>query len=386
MPTLVNDVFAEANPTYTLVDRSDTAEYRRIQKELRSGGKIVRLHGPSKSGKTLLCRQVYGDTEPPVVYGSDIEKKEDLWNRVAAKVNVSADDAARYCAAQKRPIIIDDFHWIDRNVQAAIIRSFKPFLDAGGTAILLSVPDVAEVFLDQAKGTSKADPILGDLLAKSVAVHSPGWTEFQIRQIAKKGFPVLNIQMPDWAVAVLAKFSFGNPLLMQKHCSELCFSIGIDEALPKPTSVPVMQGNLVDTFKRVSAVNGVFFQKIVAKGGNRPFTLANGKKVTIRELVLFAITRVNISQKVGLPRIMKNIRECVATGSIMPDKDAIRKAFADLIVEMRKAGQSGLVMDDNSFLYIAHPFFKSFLVWSLVPSCGGALPDLDKYVEPESND
>jgi hypothetical protein len=55
MTYAVEDVFREANPTHTLIDRSTAPEYDRIKNELRKGGRVVRLHGPSKIRKTLLC-------------------------------------------------------------------------------------------------------------------------------------------------------------------------------------------------------------------------------------------------------------------------------------------------------------------------------------------
>jgi hypothetical protein len=384
--TKTSDVFAEAKPTYTLIDRSGTSEYRRIARELRTGGKIIRLHGPSKSGKTLLCRQVFSENKFIVIYGSEIDSRDAYWRLVAQEVGVPQAEAARFCAQEQIPLIIEDFHWIGRGPQAAIIKSFKPFLDRGGTAVLISVPDVAEVFLDQARIASKPDHELGDLLSKSVPVESPIWQEDDIRRIGELGFETLGAKVTEGTLNVLTRFSFRNPLLMQKHCSELCFNLGIDEALETDAPVSVTQEQLVDTFQRVASIDGAFFHRIATKGGKRPFHLATVKSVSLRELLLFAITKANINQKIGVTRVMKNAAKLLDTDSPKPDRGAVEKAFGDYIDDMRKAGQSGLVIDHNNYLYIAHPFFKSYLVWILGPHCGAQFPDLERYIEPSDSD
>ncbi|MGD9968346.1 MAG: toll/interleukin-1 receptor domain-containing protein [Hyphomonadaceae bacterium] len=378
------DVFAEAKPTFTLIDRSHTPEFRRIKQALLGGGKIVRLHGPSKSGKTVLCRQIFTDTTPIVVYGSDITDARQYWTLVAHQCGTTAQDAPLACAQQRRALVIEDFHWIDRDVQAPLIKSLKSFLDASGTAVLLSVPDVAEVFLEQGRSGNRADPILGDLLAKSVAVEPPKWTEQEIRRIGEVGFGALRVVVSDKTLKVLTRFSFKNPLLMQKHCAELCFNMGIDEAYGADTQKTVTEEQLARTFQRIASIDGALFHRIATKNAARPYKLGSGKKLTLRELVLFAITRANINQRIGIARVSQNIARNL--NSRAPDRRDIKDAVSELIAEMRKAGQSGLVVDNNHYLYIAHPFFKSYLVWILGPYCGADLPHLEQYVEPLDNE
>jgi hypothetical protein len=379
----VNEVFREANPTVTLVDRSTAPEFRRIKKELNEGGRIVRLHGPSKSGKTILCFQALRNKHPILLYGSNIERKDQFWDLVSQATGVPAAEASAYCAAKGRPLIIEDFHWIDKTVQSALIRSFKPLLDAGGTVILISVPDVAKVFLDRARGSAKEDAVLGDLLAKSVPVASPLWTDSEIREIGTKGFQALKIRLPTGVMTVLTRFSLKNPLLMQKHCSELCFSMDIEQTLPKFRDLSPTKEQLADIFALVASQNGSFFDDVIQGSGKRPFKLRTEKDVNLSTLLLFAISWVGINQKVGMQRVLKRVREASAKESPIPDKEAIKKAFQAMIAAMRKAGQSGLVMDENEYLYIAHPFFKTYLLWKLIPSCGGELPDLDRDIDAE---
>jgi|GEM_PF-2461884 len=380
----VTDVFAEAKPTYTFVDRSGKPEYRRIQRELLAGGKIIRLHGPSKSGKTELCRQIFKNDSPILLYGSQIGSAEGYWKAVAEQLAVSTTEAPFVCAQQRRPLIIDNFHDVIAKVQGPLIKSFRPFMDEKGTVVLISVPDVAEAFLEAKRGRAAPDPIIGELLARSVAEEAPKWTESEIRYIADVGFRTLNTAVTERTINVLTRFSFRNPLLMQKHCSELCFNLGIDEASTSERQPTVAELHLRDTFQRVASIDGAIFHRIATKGAARSYQTVSGKKLTLRELVLLAISRSNVNVKIGAARIARNIAQALDAASPRVTAAEVQSTVKELIAEMRQLGQSGLVLDAANFLYIAHPFFQSYLVWILAPYCGAPLPDLERYVEPQN--
>jgi hypothetical protein len=383
MTYAVEDVFPEANPTHTLIDRSTAPEYARIQNELRKGGRVVRLHGPSKIGKTLLCVQILKDKDPIVIYGDSISSKDQFWTLVAARAGVDPANITTYCAQQRRPIVIEDFHWVAKHVQGALIRSFKELLDGGGSAILISVPDVAQEFLDKARSGTKMDTILGDLLAKSVPVAAPLWKESDIREIAVRGFHTLRLDLPEWILPVLTRFAFRNPLLMQKHCAELCFTLGVQRSFDTTTSRKLSREQLVSVFQQVARENARLFGGILGREGPAERRLKSGNRVNLVTLILYSIATLPIATRLGMPRLLRRIRDNLDDRDRVPDIATIKDALLHLIADMRNSGQSGLVLDDNDFLYLAHPFFKAYLIWILAESCGGKLPDLDRYMDPD---
>ncbi|MBL8547139.1 MAG: hypothetical protein JNL81_11795 [Hyphomonadaceae bacterium] len=190
------------------------------------------------------------------------------------------------------------------------------------------------------------------------------------------------MKVTDGTLNVLTRFAFRNPLLMQKHCSELCFNLGIDEALPAERQPPITEQNLRDTFQRVASIDGAIFHRIATKG-TKSYLATTGKKLTLRELVLLAVSRTNVNVKIGAARIAINISQMLDSSSPRVTAAEVRRTVTELISEMRALGQAGLVLDAANFLYIAHPFFKSYLVWVLAPHCGAQLPDLERYVEPQ---
>jgi hypothetical protein len=379
----IGEVFPEAAPTYTLVKRGHRV--KDIQDALRIGGRIIRLHGASKIGKTLLCREVLRDRNPITVYGDDIQTKEQFWQLVAAKVGVPPAAVIDCCIRGRRPIIIENFHWVNGNVRIALVRSFRELTEGGGTVVLISIPDVAKEFLDQMRGGTKEDAILGELLAKSVTVAAPIWDNKEIEQIPHKGFrEALNVDLPEWTVTVLTRFAFKNPLLMHKHCAQLCHVLNVRSSLAKRALVTPTVGQLVAVFQKVAWDNGgELFNGLITRDANRIYRLKSGKKVNLTELALFAIASLGIAMRLGMPNLQRRIKEALATGGQSPSPGEIKVAINRLIDNMRRIGQSGLVVDEAGFLYLAHPFFKAYLVWKHVPALGGELPDLDRYIEPD---
>jgi len=381
-----HEVFTEARPTYTMIDRTGTPAFKRIRNTLKAGGRLIRFYGPSKSGKTLLCRQVYDRFDPVIIHGSTIDSKDELWDSISSKVGVPPKQAGFYCAEQKRPIIIDDFHWINSKTQEAIIRSFKPYIDEGASIVVISVPDVAKEHLEKTRKRTAVDRQLSDLMQRSKPVSPELWTESELGEIATLGFQALNVVIGDGPIRALTKFSFRNPLLMQKHCAELCFQLEIESDFQTETEFSVSEKQLSDTFKQIAEVDGSYFHEICTKGGKRPFDIGTGKKLTLRELLLASITRVNIDQPIGLRRIQKNMRNILKAGTA-PDIETLRKCINDLISDVRRSGQiSGLVFDQNDRIRIAHPFFKSYMLWKFQDYCGIGAPDLEKYSDLEDNE
>lgn len=386
MAHTVDEVFPEADPTHTLIDRSGTPQFELLENRLTRGGRIIRLHGPSKVGKTLLCLQILRNTDPIIIYGDEINSRDQFWTLVSGRVGVDVGETPLYCAEQGRPIVIEDFHWVAKNVQAAIIRSFKPLLDKRGKAILISVPDVAQEFLDTARSGTKVDEILGDLLGKSVSIPAPQWRDPDIREIAIRGFKTLRVGLPDWAIAILTRFAFRNPLLMQKHCAELCFVLGIKAGCDVTRNYTPTTDQLIAAFQNVASENGRLFTGIIFSDPRATYELKAGKRVNLATLLLFSVAGVAVNTRVGMPRMQRRIRDSLKNRGSVPSVEAIRTTFEALISDMRKSGQSGLVLDQNNYLHFAHPFFKAYLLWDLVPSCGGELPDLERYVEAEDGE
>ena len=54
----LNEVFVPGGqPTITFVERSENAILKRVEKAIKMPSRLVSISGPSKVGKTVLCRK-----------------------------------------------------------------------------------------------------------------------------------------------------------------------------------------------------------------------------------------------------------------------------------------------------------------------------------------
>ena len=149
----LNDVFRIANPTITLVDRSKKPAFKEMLSNISRGGRVIRLHGPSKSGKTTLCRQAFKDRNKAAIHGRSINNLDEYYLELASECNLSnsssQSEIERSILDNCTTILIDDFHAINRNTQKAIIRRVKRLLDGGITVVLISIPDCARELIEE---------------------------------------------------------------------------------------------------------------------------------------------------------------------------------------------------------------------------------------------
>jgi hypothetical protein len=145
--------------------------------------------------------------------------------------------------ASHRPLVLDDFHFVECGVQRDIVRALKPLVLAGVPVVFVSISHrVQDVVTAEPDMTGRVASLAVDL-----------WREEELLVIARKGFEVLNVRDPGEAVAkVLAASSYGSPHLMQKFCREVCKDAGIREtqaitrAVPEPSDWDAFFGRQVD--------------------------------------------------------------------------------------------------------------------------------------------
>lgn len=77
------DVFTPSDfPEHTYVARDDDRLERRLRDALETPGEVVSISGPSKSGKTVLIEKVVGKDELISVTGAGVSSNDQIWERV----------------------------------------------------------------------------------------------------------------------------------------------------------------------------------------------------------------------------------------------------------------------------------------------------------------
>ena len=84
-----DEVFvAGGQPTLTYVQREEDHIERSFARAVATPNQIVSLSGPTKTGKTVLCRRILGDRQCVWVDGGQVTTSEEFWSTVASELNI----------------------------------------------------------------------------------------------------------------------------------------------------------------------------------------------------------------------------------------------------------------------------------------------------------
>ena len=267
-----SEVFTPGHfPKHTFVDEHLESHRRELLDTLDAGSMLVSISGPSKSGKTVFVEQCLGRENLIQVTGAGVKTPEDLWMRVfdtigtnvprsvtssvasstkaAGSVSLegnaivakgratgtleqsnSSTDAAtasvpsdclglliKELQNESLIIFIDDFHYIPLNIQTAVAQQIKEAIRNNVRFICASVPYHAD---DVIRGNQ-------DLRGRVFSIDFQYWGTDVLKQIARKGFPLLGVNCDESVVNRLAAEAAGSPQLMQYLCLNSCYEMNV---------------------------------------------------------------------------------------------------------------------------------------------------------------
>ena len=269
----VQEVFdAGGFPEYTYVDRERRRLEERLEKALNSSTPGVSVIGPSKSGKTVLIKNVARDEGLGLVQirGPNVDSVESFWNAVLDELDVpdnfeehvtdtresgKADsgaakfqgsgvertqeereskasgqtrsysrDGLRDVIDHKRSddivLLLDDFHYIeDRELKRSIAQSIKGAIEDGIRICVAFVTHRGETL----------QQLCPDLDSRVMTIRCEEWSEEELKEIVEKGETHLNVEFPQWLKNKLAANAIGSPMVMQRLCAAACHEAGIEE-------------------------------------------------------------------------------------------------------------------------------------------------------------
>jgi hypothetical protein len=224
MLTLESVFVTDAFPKHTYV----AAEEGRIEKLFQDGldiaNKIVSIVGPSKCGKTTLCDKKFGVESGSYklsATGDAFDNADQFWFILYQQVKkgqtsdelayVSRDQMVNAVVESGLPVIIDDFHYIDSEIQKRLCQQMKNAAAKGVRFIVLNPPQRGD------------DPIRNnpDLSGRFYSVDVNFWDKRGLREIGTKGFQKLKVKVDERIIDNLAVECLGSPQLMQTLCLEL---------------------------------------------------------------------------------------------------------------------------------------------------------------------
>lgn len=409
------DVFVPGGfPRHTYNPRAALQLEDRLIEVKRNLCKLVTVTGHTKSGKTVLTRKVLPPDEAIWIDGGMVGTEDDFWqiivnaldlyqefseettaetssktgakagaglslfgtgatgeaNAEAGRAKAEGTTRARNLSARvvalqglrndPRPIVIDDFHYLDRELQGEIVRALKPLIFDGLPVVIVAIPH----------RRYDAMKVEREMTGRIQSIDIPAWSLPELDYIPTTGFGLLNYELGAGLAGQLAEQAIGSPHLMQDFCRGLCKRLGIETARDQLTAIQISDADLQSVYQDVAATIGrPIFEKLAR--GPRQRTdrlqreLKDGETVDIYELVLRALAYL----RPGLISLeYEDLRSAIkaVSASETPQLHEVARVLKHMATIASSDQSSTPVIDfeeDEKKLHITDPFFAFFLRW-----------------------
>lgn len=414
----ITDVFSPSGiPSYTYVNRtsdkhaaSSTYE-EKLKRALKRTGNLIYISGGSKTGKTVLYRKVVEQDRLIELSGAQIQSQEDFWQQIAERLSIpyeiqtaltkqeiegskksfsgrasalsllsgglESEETTSQAKGEnitKRIVrsnilitklliegqfvlVIDDFHYIRSEVQLYLARILKTELINGLKVIVLSLPH----------RTDEAIRLNPDLIGRTSFIELDPWSRRDLEEIARKGFPLLGVDISETVLRKIAEESALSPQLMQENCLNLAYGIehdesgsSVDELLLKAFS------DTVEEYQHY----GDIVEKILkgpAKGRSRrkQYRIRQNGTYDVYRLLLMGIVADPPILELAIDELMRRMTHILEDGESPPSKLGLSK-IVNHIEEILKDELPELDTMEwkNSVLYVLDPFLLFYLRWN----------------------
>lgn len=400
---LRDEVFVPGGqPTVTYVERSSQNVERALARTIATPNQIASLSGPTKTGKTVLCKKVLGEREYVWIDGGRIHSAESFWENVKAELDFPIETSTTHVAQttitstikfvltaggsrlastgetkkwrldslshvletmiqDKIILVIDDFHYIPDSARTDIMRNLKGAVFNGLKIVLLSVSH--RVF-DAIQAES-------ELTGRFAAIVLPEWTKEDLRQIPLKGFESLKTTCSSSIIDRLCDEAQNNPTLMQRFCWEICFDSQIERTTTLFASHQINETYDLDImFIRVAQDAGLpIFRKLKAGPQSRKIRekrpLRLGGYADVYEIILQAIAQTGPKSTIPYDEIKSAIATLLSDH--IPQKHEITAALKQLVkISRKEEADSAIDWDEHGrHITVADPYLRFYLRWQV---------------------
>lgn len=408
-----SDVFVAGGfPSITYISRDEYQLESKIKDYLDARYKLLSISGSTKSGKTVLVRKIVPKQSSFWIPGGLVRDLNSFWKIVLEKTGghtsisdttsenrnivsgremtasikpagVGADINSQFSESDQSgvsqtlsrkghtassainqllhhmiPLVVDDFHYINKSLQELIIRSLKEPIFDGLPVILITVPHRA---LDVIR-------VEKEMTGRVKQLQIPAWQTSELEEIAEIGFKVLNVHCSPEIVKKMARESFDSPHLMQDFCLALCKTNNIRET--HSSLIELQEPNDWESFFRdmASDTSKLAFERLAIGPRQRTDrirrTLIDGETCDIYGAVLFAIASTGPKTKLSYEDIRTGLRTVLSDE--IPQAHEVTRILEKMSEIAKEIGGEPVVDWDNSYLHISDPFFAYYLKWGIV--------------------
>jgi hypothetical protein len=378
----------------------------------------VPVTGHTKSGKTVLVRSILPREEAIWVDGGGVGAEDDFWTTVidqlelfqdtetteeegkstelsasgkaganfifakgdaqmggklgtsrAASTSKSRSVSSRVSAlaglrAVRRALVIDDFHYLPRDLQGDLVRALKPLIFDGLPVVIIAIPH----------RRYDAVKVEKEMTGRILPVTIPVWQLDELKFIPSQGFPLLDGSVSDAFTSRLAEESIGSPHLMQEFCRSVCKAHGIETTF-NDSSVDLKPSRMEVVFSETAETIGrPIFEKLARGPRQRSDRirrkLKSGEEVDIYGLVLHAMAHIRPGLvTLEYEDLRTAIRE-VSTQEVPQLHEVARvlRHMSDIAATYQSSTPVIDFDDDDKRLHVTDPFFAFYLRWGNLDS------------------
>lgn len=408
------DIFVPGGfPRHTYNPRTALQLEDRLREVKENLCKLVTITGQTKSGKTVLTRRVLPQEDAIWIDGGTVAAEDDFWQVINDQLNLfqttqqseqsgsdsaleakgkaganflvvkgdgeiggkmgrsqsSGTSATRTVSARvtalkglgesSTPLVIDDFHYLPRPMQASIVRALKPLIFDGQPVAIIAIPhrryDALKV---EKEMTGRISPI-----------EIPMWSFDELRYIPVTGFGLLKYRLQQSLLGRLEQEAIGSPHLMQDFCRGICRQLGLTAA-DELTELSVAEAQVEAVFRDVADTIGrPIFEKLARGPQSRTDRIqremTGGRRGDIYELVLVALAHL----RPGLVSIeYDDLRAAVRSVSVgsPPQLQEVARVLKHMATIAATDQSSTPVIDfeeEEKKLHVTDPFFAFYLRW-----------------------
>lgn len=192
------------------------------------------ISGKGKGGIPLIASGELGVT------GSIVRSSGSARTEVRERAGLS--QVQREIAGSDYVVLVDDFHYMSRDVQAEVAKALKE-------AVRLNIKICTAAVLHRGDDVLRANP---ELRGRVSSIDLNYWMIEELVQIAVLGFDQLGLNIVWDDLRKLAIEAAGSPQLMQQICLQTCFVLNVRTALDTRIDVDLNETTLARIFEQVS--------------------------------------------------------------------------------------------------------------------------------------
>lgn len=401
-------------PELTYINRAPQGESMtyeaKLKKALLKNGNLISITGGTKTGKTVLCNRVVGRDSFIKISGSQIDCREKFWQLIAEKLELPEEISISYATQsqdnQKTALsaktallnilssgintengssqtasenmtrkilrsntlimdlliksrivlVIDDFHYIDKETQLYLARTLKAEIFNGLRAIILSLPHRADDAI-------RLNP---DLIGRMSFIELAPWSKDELKEIARKGFSLLKMDITEDTLDYIATESALSPQLMQENCFNIAFRVqenNIHQITKQDATAAFM--DTVAEYKHYSdTAQNILAGPAKGRSRRKAYHTKDGQTCDIYALILLSISADPPVLTIPLDEIRQRMEKIIQPEDTLPTTLSLSKMLKHVEEIIHQTIPDSDTLDwKNSTLYILDPFLLFYLRW-----------------------